>query len=176
MIEVWPRRLEAFRKARCLPRQYGQDRKDCSGEQLLTISAMASSSSSSLLSLNGRLFSRCCFRAPCPFLGADVGSEGLERAERRPLDSKAGDGTEIGCDDVKLGVEADRDLPPRLDSPELMADGKPDALDQVCYRMSEVPDVAGGLQLGSKWLMSPRSLAVTGGEGVLGMTLCHCRR
>lgn len=129
-MEVWPRRLDAFLNA--LWAWLERDEFPIGGNGELTISAMASSSSSRL-SRGGLLLSLCCFRPACPFLGAEVGSDGLESPDRRALDSKLGEGTEMGCEGVKLELGADRDLPPRfdLDEAELMAISGPAGVSSV---------------------------------------------
>lgn len=86
---------------------------------------MASSSSSRLSRSGGLLFSLCCFRETCPLLGAEYERAGLEIADRRELESKLCDGTETGCEGVKLDADTDRDLPPRLKGAALMMTESP---------------------------------------------------
>ena len=50
----------------------------------------------------------------------EVGGWGLEGPGRRLLDSKLGDGVEVNCGEEAKVDGVDRDLPPRLDEPELM--------------------------------------------------------
>jgi len=104
-MEVWPRRLEAFRTARS--------------------SAMASSSSSERppSCWPGRRWLRCCFRAAWPLRGAECAAdeEGLAWLGRRATSKLGADGDGPEGDDA--GVDTERDLP-RMEFVELMVAGR----------------------------------------------------